>query len=390
MPTTPSPTPHQVLALPALMDLTPPALQALVEAVHGAGDLARMYMQMFYVFLLVNQPEAALDMQQRALQHSRLYRLENSRAPTLRLLVLMGPGHMQDNTPIEFVLHGSCIQTEILYLLPGEAVPAVLPAHDIVFIAIGESGRNAPLLAALQARVALWPRPVINQPAAIANGARARCYGLLKDLPGVRMPQTQQLRRGDALDLAFPVTLRPVDTQGGEGLQRVENAAALEAYYASNPAESYYAARYIDYPSADGCYRKLRIVLIDGAPFICHLAISAHWMVHYRSAGMDESAAKRLEEQRVMEGFDQGFALRFQEPLKQIARALQLDYVTIDCAEGPDGQLLVFEADSRGLIHAADPPALYPYKPAVMQKAFDAFTALLHRRAAQGLATGSL
>ena len=390
MPTTPSPTPHQVLALPALMDLTPPALQALVEAVHGAGDLARMYMQMFYVFLLVNQPEAALDMQQRALQHSRLYRLENSRAPTLRLLVLMGPGHMQDNTPIEFVLHGSCIQTEILYLLPGEAVPAVLPAHDIVFIAIGESGRNAPLLAALQARVALWPRPVINQPAAIANGARARCYGLLKDLPGVRMLQTQRLRRGDALDLAFPVTLRPVDTQGGEGLQRVENAAALEAYYASNPAESYYAARYIDYPSADGCYRKLRIVLIDGAPFICHLAISAHWMVHYRSAGMDESAAKRLEEQRVMEGFDQGFALRFQEPLKQIARALQLDYVTIDCAEGPDGQLLVFEADSRGLIHAADPVHIFPYKPAVMQKAFDAFAALLHRRAAQGLATGSL
>ncbi len=383
-------TPPCVHALPALMAMTPPALQTLVEAVHGAGDLARTYMQMYYVFLLVNQHEAALGMQARALQQGRLYRLENSRPPTLRLLVLMGPGHMQDNTPIEFVLHGSSIQTEILYLLPGEELPAELPAHDIAFIAVGESGKNAPLLAALQTRAASWPRPLINQPTAIAHCARERCYTLLKDLPGVCMPRTQRLRRRDALEMPFPVTLRPVDTQGGEGLQRVDDAAALQAYYASHPADAYYAAQYIDYQSADACYRKLRIVLIDGTPFVCHLAISAHWMVHYLSAGMADSAAKRQEEQRVMEGFDQDFAQRFGAPLRAIADALQLDYVTIDCAEGPDGQLLVFEADSRGLIHAADPEELYPYKPAVMHKAFDAFAALLHRRAAQGPATAGL
>jgi hypothetical protein len=137
----------------------------------------------------------------------------------------------------------------------------------------------------------------------------------------------------------------------------------------------------VDYQSADGLYRKLRIVLIDGAPFICHLAISSHWMVHYLSAGVAESAEKRLEEQRMMESFDQDFAWRFQMQLREIARALQLDYVTIDCAEGPDGALLVFEADSRGIIHAADPVHIYPYKPAVMQKAFDAFAALLRQRA---------
>jgi glutathione synthase/RimK-type ligase-like ATP-grasp enzyme len=181
--------------------------------------------------------------------------------------------------------------------------------------------------------------------------------------------------------MAFPITIRPVDTQGGEGLQRVDHAEALEVYYESHTAQAYYAAHYIDYQSSDGCYRKLRIVLIDGAPYICHLAISAHWMVHYLSAGMGDSPAKRLEEQRFMEGFAQDFARRFNEPLAAIARALQLDYVTIDCAEGPDGRLLVFEADSRGIIHAADPANIYPYKPAVMQKAFDAFATLLIKRA---------
>jgi glutathione synthase/RimK-type ligase-like ATP-grasp enzyme len=183
----------------------------------------------------------------------------------------------------------------------------------------------------------------------------------------------------------YPITMRPIDTQGGEGLQRINSDAELTAYYAAHPAHAYYAAQYVDYQSADGLYRKLRIVLIDGAPYICHMAISSHWMVHYLSAGMAESAEKRLEEQRMMDGFDQDFAVRFLAPLREIARALQLDYVTIDCAEGPDGMLLVFEADSRGIIHAADPVHIYPYKPAVMQKAFDAFAALLRKRAGAGL-----
>lgn len=372
-----------VMALPGLMALTPPQLQARIEVLHQGGDLARIYMQMFYVFLLFNQHQAAADMQARALDRQRLFRVEGSAAAQLRLLVLMGPGAMQDNTPIEFVLHGSAVQTEILYLVPGDDLPAVLPLHDISFIAIGESGRNAALLAQLDAAMVHWPTPVINRPRAIANCARDRCHQLLRDIPGVGVPPTRRVGPGDALDMGFPLTLRPVDTQGGEGLQRIDDAAQLPAYYASHPAPAWYAAPFIDYPSADGCYRKLRIVLIDGRPHICHMAISTHWMVHYRSAGMESSAQKRLEEQHMMEHFEEDFAVRHRTALAHVARALQLDYVTIDCAEGPDGRLLVFEADSRGLIHAADPLDIYPYKPAIMQKAFDAFAALLFRRSAR-------
>jgi glutathione synthase/RimK-type ligase-like ATP-grasp enzyme len=338
-------------------------------------------MQMATVFMLDNQHEAAMQMQTRALQHQRLYRIATSRATTLRLLVIMGPGNMQDNTPIEFVLDGSDIQTDILYLLPDEAFPEALPEHDVAFIAVGESDKNAALLAQLEAQTPRWPRPIVNRPRAIAHCARDTCFALMKSIPGVCMPRTQRLRLGGAPEMDYPITLRPVDTQGGEGLQRINSDAELTDYYAAHPAHAYFVAQYVDYQSADGLYRKLRIVLIDGAPFICHMAISSHWMVHYLSAGMAESAEKRHEEQRMMEGFDQDFAQRFLAPLREIARALQLDYVTIDCAEGPDGKLLVFEADSRGIIHAVDPTHIYPYKPAVMQKAFDAFAALLRKRA---------
>ena len=110
-----------VQTLRALMNMTPPEVQVLMEEVHRGDDLARTYMQMFYVFLLFNQHEAAVDMQTRALRLQRVFRIQGCQTPLLRLLVVMGPGHMQDNTPIEFVLHGSTIQTEILYLLPDES-----------------------------------------------------------------------------------------------------------------------------------------------------------------------------------------------------------------------------------------------------------------------------
>ena len=360
--------------------MTPLQLQELIHAVHMQGDLAHLCMQMFYVFLLTNQLEAALEMQSRALQIRRVYRMAGSKQPQLRLLVVMGPGHMQHNTPIEFVTHGQAIQTEIIYMLHDEPVPMALPDHDVTFIAIGESSKNNVLLGQLDAVMKTWPTPVVNAPRAIKNCARSTCYKLLKESAGVIVPQTKRVRVQDNWEMDFPVTLRPIDTHGGEGLQRINDVTELANYYATVPAEIYHVAKYVDYQSPDGYYRKLRIALIDGVPFICHMAISAHWNVHYRTAGMETSLHKRVEEQRMMEQFDQDFSIRFNDQLAAVARALQLDYVIVDCAQSRCGRLLVFEVDSRGIIHAADPQHIYPYKPAVMQKAFDAFQALLLRK----------
>ncbi len=81
-----------------------------------------------------------------------------------------------------------------------------------------------------------------------------------------------------------------------------------------------------------------------------------------------------------MRAFERGFAFRHAAALHAIAAALGLDYVVIDCAEARDGSLLLFEADNRGWIHASDPVGLFPYKPAIMRKAFDAFEAMLRER----------
>jgi hypothetical protein len=139
-------------------------------------------------------------------------------------------------------------------------------------------------------------------------------------------------------------------------------------------------ADYVDYQNDDGLFRKLRIVLISGEPFICHVAISDHWMVHYLSAGMELSESKRAEEAALMKNFEHGFALRHAAALRDIALRLDLDYVVLDCAETADTRLLLFEVDSRAWIHSTDDVEIFPYKPAVMQKAYDAFRALLWQR----------
>jgi hypothetical protein len=100
-------------------------------------------------------------------------------------------------------------------------------------------------------------------------------------------------------------------------------------------------------------------------------------MVHYLNAGMAESAAKRDEEAQAMAGFDEGFARRHAAAFDSLNERLQLDYFAIDCAEAPDGRLLIFEADVAMIIHDLDPPGLYPYKKRQMKAVFDAFEAFL-------------
>ena len=67
-----------------------------------------------------------------------------------------------------------------------------------------------------------------------------------------------------------------------------------------------------------------------------------------------------------------------------IAERIGLDYFTVDCAETRCGSLLIFEADNTAIVHDMDPPEMFPYKPPQMRKIFDAFAAMLERRARFG------
>ncbi len=356
------------------------ALPAFIAQTHKSPDLGQLCMQMFYALLAMGQRDFALEMQARALALQRLYRLAGPEQPAIRLLALMAPGDLLDNTPIEFLIEHGDIQLDLLYLLPGQPLPTDIPEHDVLMVAVGESDKNRPLLEQARALLTDWPQPVLNPAQAIMHCARDTAYQLLHDIPGLVMPMTQRLARAQIRWPHFALTIRPVDTQGGTGLEKIETQAGLDAYFERHGGTDYFVAHYVDYQDHDGLFRKLRIALIAGEPFICHVAISDHWMVHYLSAGMELGAEKRAEEAQTMENFDQAFGVRHGAALRTIAQRLGLDYVVLDCAQTRDGRLLLFEVDSRAWVHSTDDAALFPYTPAVMQKAYDAFRALLWQR----------
>jgi glutathione synthase/RimK-type ligase-like ATP-grasp enzyme len=247
------------------------------------------------------------------------------------------------------------------------------------------------LLKELNATLSSWPRPVLNNPARIASLSRDNVCTLLKSAPGITMPSTLRVARAILEQVAnkqfsltdiledgdFPVIIRPVDSHAGKDLDKIDDADVLNNYLQDMSNEEFYISRFVDYRSPDGLFRKYRIVLIDGKPFVCHVGISEHWMIHYLNAGMAESAEKRAEEERFMNDFDSQFACKHAEAFRAIYERAGLDYLGIDCGETADGKLLIFEIDSCMIIHAIDPVDVFPYKQPQMNKIFGAFRQML-------------
>ena len=344
------------------------------------------------VLQLTGDRDVALAMQAEAVRVQPLYSLPSKQArPGLRLLVIMGLGDLMSNTPIEFLLEDSDVTLDLLYLTSEAPWPEVVPEHDVMMVAMAESDASQPLLQELARFVEGWPRPVINLPAHIATLSRDGVCAALAGVPGLEMPRTVRTDRATLQSLGkaeaslpallpgdeFPLIVRPIGSHAGQHLEKMESPAEITGYLERVHSERFYISRFVDYRSADGMFRKYRIALIAGRPFLCHFAVSSHWMIHYLNAGMAESAEKRAEEAHCMATFDTGFAMRHAAALQEIDRRMGLPYLGIDCAETADGKLLIFEVDNAMIVHAMDAEEMYPYKKPAMRKIFTAFRAML-------------
>jgi glutathione synthase/RimK-type ligase-like ATP-grasp enzyme len=357
-------------------------------------------MDLFTILLLRGSRELALTMQAQALELQQVYSLPPATGEaTIRVLAIMGAGDLMANSPVELLLENSDVALDLLYVTPQRPLPSPLPDHDVLFVAIGESDENVPLLQELDNTLKSWPHPVLNMPGRIALLSRDSACALLKSAPGVVMPDTARISRQTLeqigreelavvtalADGEFPLIARPVDSHAGKGLVKLDNPAAIADYLGTMTQDEFYISRFVDYCSKDGQFRKYRIVLIEGRPFICHMAISSHWMIHYLNAGMTESAEKRAEEKHFMANFDEEFALRHKDAFRAIHECMGLDYLGIDCGETADGNLLIFEVDSNMAVHALDPVDLFPYKQPQMRKVFAAFREMLINAKKRGL-----
>jgi hypothetical protein len=369
------------------VDLAPLWDELSARALAAPPDPAAL-MDLSTIAQLKGRRDDRLALQAHALTLQRVYR-QPAAAAGIRVLAFMAPGDFLANTPIEFMLQGTNVTLDMLYVVPGWPLPPA-PDHDVALVAATELKENGPVLDQIAALVPAWPRPVLNAPERIVRLTRDGAWALLRSVPGLAVPMNARIDRArlgaigsgemavaDVLDSGFPIIARPVDSHAGHGLAKLGDAGDVPAYLADQPAAEFFIAPFVDYRGADELYRKYRVALIAGRPYACHMAISSHWMIHYLNAGMLESAEKRAEEAQFMAAFDADFAVRHRAALAAIAERIGLDYVTLDVGEAPDGRLLLFEAGNGMIVHAMDPPDLFAYKQPQMRKVFGAFEAML-------------
>jgi len=390
------------IGLPALckmafdgLDLAP-VWNDLVHRVRAKPDDAAALLDLSTIAQLQGRPEDRRELQLAALNLQRIYRrpAEAVGERPLKLLAFMAPGDFMANTPLEFMLEGSSITLDMMYVVPGMTLPQP-PEHDIALVAVDSSGESALVLDEIAALVKSWPRPVLNAPERVARLTRAGTWQLLHAAPEVVMPMNVRINRATLVKLAtgevavesilggcgFPIVVRPSWSQAGIGLVKIERASEIDAYLREWADAEFYVAPFVDYSGRDGLFRKCRIVLIDGRPYVAHMAVSEHWMIHYLNANMRHDAARRAEEARFMAEFDDDFAVRHAAAFEAIAERTGLDYLPIDCAETLDGRLLVFEVGTAMIVHSMDPPDLFPYKRPQMEKVFKAFQTMLYKAA---------
>ncbi|MDE2441228.1 MAG: hypothetical protein KGP14_09400 [Betaproteobacteria bacterium] len=376
------------------LDLMPDTQTMLAQAEINPHD-ANLWMNLSTAMLCLGHRDLGLSIQAQALGIQRIFALPARQQPAqFRLLMLMTAGDLAENTPLDCLLENSDVDLIYYYITPESPLVHPIPEHDAVMVGIGDSSANQSTLAALAEVLADWPKPVINSAQHIPNTDRGILSQLLQGIPGLLIPSTLHVTRQqlEAVatgrqplesygDIEFPIIVRPIGSQAGRNLERLTAPGELTSYLAQVGEPDFFVARFIDYSSRDGRFRKYRIAIIDGHPFACHMAVSSHWMIHYVNAGMYDDPAKRNEEARWMAGFD-AFAARHGEALATIHQRLKLDYFCIDCAETEDGQLLIFEADHVMVVHAMDQVELFPYKHQHMAKVSQAFRAMLLSRSA--------
>ncbi|MCX7226487.1 MAG: hypothetical protein NT071_12965 [Burkholderiales bacterium] len=358
----------------------------------------QLLMNLSIAMQCLNQQALGIEFQSAALAMMQTYTLPAQVQPAqIRLLMLATHGSLQANTPLDCLLEGSDVALTVYFVNESLDTLAHVPEHDVLFVGIAESDANQELLAVLGQQLQAWPRPVLNAPEYLPSTGRDVASRLLQGIPHLLVPISHRLTRAQLLgsaaglntlaqiapDLSYPVIVRPLGSQAGADLRKLDREQDLGAYLSDVPEEDFFLAQFVDYSDARGQFRKIRIVFIDGEPFVGHMAMSSNWMIHYVNAGMYEDQDKRREEARFMDGFPD-FVDRHKASLSAISERMKLEYLVMDCAETRSGDLLVFEIDHVGVIHAMDVETLFPYKNAHIQKAQAAFRKMLRRRM-QGL-----
>ncbi|MGB8365178.1 MAG: tetratricopeptide repeat protein [Rhizomicrobium sp.] len=366
------------------------ARQLYVSALRIDPELAYAHQGLAHVLTKIGDIEAAAAHRDKGYaRHSIVTRPYRGTGNPLRVLLIVSV--RGGNIPTNLLLDDRIFAVTALYaeyhdpLLP-------LPGHDIIFNAIGDADLCEETLKQAAHIVARSPAPVINRPQTIMGTGRSSNARSLANLDGVVFPRTIEISR-DVLEgpdaasalvgqgLAFPLLLRSPGFHTGQNFLRVETSDDLASAVRHLPGDPLLAIQFLDAAGADGVVRKYRVMMINGALYPLHLAISRNWKVHYFTSDMAADPALREEEQRFLANMANVIGRRAQQSLMQLCEVLGLDYGGADFALSRDGRILLFEINATMAIVPPPPEPIWDYRRPSVTQAIDATRQMLFTRA---------
>lgn len=309
-------------------------------------------------------------------------------SPVSLLLVMSATG---GNVPVEpFVDDRLFLRWT---LAPEFFDPSVeLPPHDVVFNAVGDADRCPAALHAAAAVLARSKAPVINLPSRVLETTRVANAERLNRIPGVATALTRAWPR-DALaapdgalaivDQGFhwPILLRAPGFHTGEHFVKVDGPAGLQEAVASLPGSTLLVLQFVDTRGSDGMFRKFRVMTVDGQLYPLHLAVSAHWKVHYFSADMADRADHRAEDEAFLKDMVGVLGPSVLRTLEAVRDCLGLDYGGIDFAVDGNGRVVVFEANATMVIVRPSDDTRWAYRMGPVERVKHAVQRMLASRA---------
>jgi hypothetical protein len=290
---------------------------------------------------------------------------------------------------VDSFLVGRGIEGAALLLAPVDRRPRLhLERPSLLFNEISDADTHREALQrARQVREIFADLGCVNEPSRVEDSTRDRVAELLAGIEGVIVPSTRRFRPTSPDDVAGlwrqtadSVLLRRAGQHGGVGtilLERPEDLAKLHAV--ALDGADYYVTEFVDYRSADGYFRKLRVAVIDGEPFVRHQIAGTGWNVHMasRTYGADDPLGR--EEASLLDLFEQEWKPLIAERARTIAERLGLDFFGIDCHVTADGELLLFEANATMnlLVNPAAAPNMW--QPCI-DRMLDALVTMIRRR----------
>ena len=309
------------------------------------------------------------------------------------VLLLFAPG--SGCTPVNYLVGKAPFDCHFYCVLPEAPPPSELELlrekADVVVNMIADPDYGREILPFARDLVQRLGRPTCNPPSLVMNGDRESVAGLLAGIPHCRIPKTLRLAGRALLEglagsglagFSWPLLVRLAGNHGGDDFEMFRDPHAVAAFVARRPEADYYLIEFLDYRSADGYFRKYRLIGVHGLLFPYHLAIHDHWKVHHFRTDMAGHAWMRREEEAFLAAPQQVFDPPRLAALRAVLAATGLDYCGVDCALDARGDIVVFETNASMLVHDETDPA-FAYKNPYIAGIKAAFAARLARLARQ-------